>query len=268
VLATRVGLLLASLGLIIVLSCGDASEPVGPVQSPVTQLSPVPTADLRPTIEPVTAKLPTSSPTATPTATPLGPDLEATVQALEAQVQALTAYTPTIEDYKIVVMPKISGSTPAVRDAYLGHFDAYAATYVASECVDEKKPSPEAFRAFVRETVFHEEVVKLVSAVAERAVQRMIEIAERHIAAGSSPLERECMRPYVYPVSGAEAALAVGLIGTVSAASLTPAFRIPYKRGLEELVLRWFDPEVGKGKPLILWLCQLPATGNCVAGTE
>ena len=84
--------------------------------------------------------------------TSTGPDLEATVQALEARVEALTAhvptvealsvYVPTIEDYETVVMPKVrrSGSSMAFGDYALSRFDLYKAVYMAFECIDGNEP--------------------------------------------------------------------------------------------------------------------------------
>ena len=229
-LATRIGCLLTSLGLIAALSCGDTPVPVTP--------------------------------------TPPGPDLEATVQALEARVEALTAhvptvealsvYVPTIEDYETVVMPKLrrSGYSRAVTDLVLLKYDQYAAVYMASECLDGNESSPGGFRSFVDKRTFVRGISDLDGAFAIDPVNQSV--IARMLAAPDGKNELAgCMRPYLYPEGGKEMTLGLELFSLriLSQTTSFPGMRESLRGMHENKAHSWFQPGVREGTTFLEWMC-------------
>ena len=84
----------------------------------------------------------------TPTRTPRPPTPSPTPN-YKATVEALAQYEPTIEDYRIVIQPSIRNLTKRAQDSVLRQFDEHAGAYLASECLDEVRPSAVRFRSFV-----------------------------------------------------------------------------------------------------------------------
>ena len=175
--ATRIGCLLTSLGLIAALSCGDRLVPVTP--------------------------------------TPPGPDLEATVQALEVRVEAITAhvptvealsaYVPTIEDYKVAAaFSNVRFGYEVFRDFAIRDFYRYAAVYSASECVAGREPTSKAFRLYVNQSYG-----TLNDLVVVEVIRSVIADSKRE----GEPAA--CMRPYLHPEGMEEAALATCIVFTI-----------------------------------------------------
>jgi len=94
-----------------------------------------------------------------------------------------------------------------LRETYLGYFNQYIATYVASECVAGGKLTTKGFMDFLDETFG---LVKL-GIRARDTLQNMNGLAEGRIKAGLTPVTDDCQRLILYPESGLEVALAGGL---------------------------------------------------------
>ena len=112
----------------------------------------------------------------------------------KATVEALTAYRPTLEDYKAVILPEVSRLTEGAREFALSHFDDYAAVYLARQCVEGRERTAKGFRAFGEGTS-----PALLPAIAETVIEEMVGVAERQIELDLPPVKQDCMRPYMYP---------------------------------------------------------------------
>ena len=180
-----------------------------------------------------------------------------------------------------------SDSIQVVENAY----PKYAAVYLAQECLEGRVPTGKGFREFVQQT-FNERgtgtISEAIYAVYPEVYQRMrteiegagpiefVEVTEEQRrmreALGLGEPEGEeleefrrggrvrkryeiptvCLRPYMYPESAAEAALAMNL---VSAEDKAPAYsRESYRKALERLAYSWFTSPKAQDKLFLPWL--------------
>jgi hypothetical protein len=196
----------------------------------------------------------------TPVATPdLRPTVEALVQQRLAELLAEMPtpepiYWPTIEDYKIVALPRAVGYSGLVRSALLRYFDQYAAVYAASKCLAGEQLTPRGFRGFVDGTL-----LMRTADGREAIVVSAADVIRRIIARADSQVElRSCERVYLYPESGAEATLAVGLYLAGVVRSVPVDLQEGHVTFLESRAAQWFNLDPPPTVSLLAWLCGSP----------
>jgi hypothetical protein len=179
----------------------------------------------------------------------IGPDLDATVEArvvatLTAILPPEDAYWPTIEDHNIVILPKFvgTGATKAVGTRLIDAFDQYAATYVASECLAGEQLTSERFRNFVASTMGYQSEEKL-AVFAHNAIQKLISKSEARFKSGLSSAEEICEHPYLYPATGAEVTLAVGLNKALTTGCIPLHLQDAHASVVERRAAQWFIAE-------------------------
>jgi hypothetical protein len=137
-----------------------------------------------------------------------------------------SVYWPTIEDYRLGV---------GGRYRTLGYFDQYAAAYVASKCIAGEALTAEGFRGFVYGTF------DSLSVRAWAATREIVARAETREKSGLPAVNESCERPILYPESGAEAALAIGLFKAMMTLCLPRHLQDGLGRTAEEYAARWFN---------------------------
>jgi hypothetical protein len=185
-------------------------------------------------------------------------DLRQRVDVLEAPL-----YWPTIEDHKMVILPKDPGGSMYLRASWrraIDQFDEYAATYVASECLVGGELSSEGFGAFV-DGAFNG-VSSRLWVPARDAIREIIARAEVRLESGLPLVKERCERPFLYPASGAEALLAGSLYNAATIQSVPLELQDGYSRWAEDRVAQWFNLRF-KSQPLLTWLCRRTGEDTC-----
>ena len=148
-----------------------------------------------------------------------------------------------------------------IREALLGYFNQYIATYVASECVDGGKLTTKGFMDFLGDfqTFDH---VKL-GVLARDTLQSMNALAEGRIKAGLPPVTDDCQRLILYPESGLEVVLAQGLYSATSLSRIPSGLRDGLWRSLEDSFGGWLLVEDNQQRTIFRWFCE---TNGCEVG--
>jgi hypothetical protein len=168
-------------------------------------------------------------------------------------------YSPTRSDFDIAKLARLpSDIDPSVR-AFIETgfvFDEYAARYVGMECVNNEEPSRERFRNFVTLSVSNLFGNDAPIPTTREIASQLAEAMQVQIRQGKSPVQRECMRPFAFPVSDQDVDLAWGLIKGADGTTAFNPFSSYLNNALKRNFYQWFDSEESKGKPLIVWWCD------------
>lgn len=158
-------------------------------------------------------------------------------------------YWPTLDDYL--------KSTGFSDESTIRAFGLHVAIYVASECVDGRKLTAQGFRSSVENTFGGGlPVTRAGSRLAGRRMLDIATIARDRMSQDQSPVTAPCMRPFMYPESGAGAQLVIGLMTAVDLFNSDPLLVQEAPRVNKNTVFRWFDRAMGNNQPLILWVCR------------
>jgi tetratricopeptide (TPR) repeat protein len=152
-----------------------------------------------------------------------------------------------------------TGATKAVIARPIDVFDQYAATYVALECLSGVQLTSEGFRSFVVSTLGYQS--DRLALFAHDAIQKLIQRSEARDKSGLSFVEEVCERPYLYPVTGAEVTLAVGLNLALTMGCIPRDFQDGLASVVERRAAQWFIDE-DKGESLLAALGG--TSGNCL----
>jgi len=156
---------------------------------------------------------------AAPTATPIPPTPK-------------SAYSPMLDDYMVgasSIFYRTGFSTAEIRqrqkDRIVQVYDQFASAYVGRACVDRAELNSGEFRSFVAQTVGRETADgTVIGLVAEDLISEMLTRVE-------GGTETNCMRPFLYPETGAELALAYGLVKAAGLARVNRYLRANTKGG-------------------------------------
>lgn len=170
-------------------------------------------------------------PTATPTPMPL--------------------YFPTYFDYESAMLARFSVDTPQLlRDALLKdvEYEKAAAAYVLGACLDKHVLTREGFRSYMmgrsQNTPGKEAVAKLANI---DGLSNLIELAS---------MEDECMRPFTFPITENDWALAFGLMEYIGGSPLFSPYQGAALRERRRQARSWEYGE-SRDRPFIFWLCEV-----------
>jgi hypothetical protein len=175
-------------------------------------------------------------------------DLAEMLAAVLEQMSTPT-YWPTIADYMVGVRrlyKAINASfSQSAEDGILRDYDQFASVYVAGACVSGTELSASKFQAFVTQTGWGSvDGTSRIGLVAKELITEMLVRAE-------GGTETSCMRPFLYPETGTELAVALGLAKAYLSRNTAPVFRDGLERATEESVYASFE----EGAPFLEQLC-------------
>jgi len=127
----------------------------------------------------------------------------------------------------------------------------YVPLYLASRCVEGKKPSVEDFRVFANNSISKR---TLVDQAAVRVIRVIISAADSWRTQSLDAATQHCLQPYLYPESASDANPAIDLYLVSSLPSLSPLAKSGFEVQVRERARRWFD-QIDPQEPYISWLC-------------
>lgn len=172
---------------------------------------------------------------------------------------------PTTEDLEIAVQTAYSrlypaGASSVARNSLEAAAEYSDAIYIASSCISKTEMSSQGFRDFASDALR----TRSLSAIAKEMINNIVISGEDRVAQGLPAAERDCERPYFYPVTGAEARLASDLVQGAVTNSITASAREGFSRSLNSRPAEWFALADDVDRPLLLpWLSDVTGlSGN------
>lgn len=177
------------------------------------------------------------APTPTPQSPTPTPDWRLESLLRDKLVEALR------QEFQMIAREQTRNYPGAVRLAALARQRKYVALYVARECVEGRELAVAGFRTFVRQS-------QQIEVSAKRIIRRLID------AENIQPDYATCFKPYLYPETLIEAALAIDLVAP-DESNTNPLFRGGLGRAYEEVAYSWFDTR--RESPFLPWFCNTMA---------
>ena len=125
------------------------------------------------------------------------------------------------------------------------HYDEFAGTYVASQCVTGKETSFSGFQLFVGESMasLYDTAATLVSKLL--------------VMSNQPGVPALCLDMFMYPDSGRELEMASGLVKALAGFGYGNPFREPYEIAAVRRTAQWLNPENSQGRSFLEWYCEL-----------
>lgn len=255
---------LVTLLVVVLVACASPATPLPtPTSTPTLTATatstptatPLPTPNLQATVDSMvqrrvsdiltTNRTPTAKPTATPLPTPV------------------PQYWPTPEDFNALAFNRI-GALPST-DVYM--YRQYASVYIASECLAEKEMSFDGFRTFLNQPLLMVRTTDsdpMIKVIARDVIAQITRTAEARTNLGSTPSVSNCLRPYLYPESATEAALAIELVdGLAPLSEVSRDSRDIVASIRQQFAYKWFGSPEAQERPFLPWYCENAAFVEC-----